>query len=240
MQALSSKPGLPGGRKHGEGKRKQEFGTTILHRAARIFRSGIRTLVLKAEPDVIRAGARLHGHAALRHPYWELIQAAMVIALQGNRARELAMPHLLIRNPCCSRKPSTWKVFAPEVAWVTQGGSEVLTSAWPSRPTSETMFCTMYARGYNPGATCHEVTTSGGSRMRWRRPPAPSCAPASSGGRRPHHARHRRGGPGGDLQMLEVYREVCEDVLAMAGVCRAERATRKSSPVPGLPIRWRP
>ena len=36
--------------------------------------------------------------------------------------------------------------FAPEVAWVTQGGTEPLTERLAIRPTSETIFCTMYAK----------------------------------------------------------------------------------------------
>ena len=35
--------------------------------------------------------------------------------------------------------------FAPEVAWVTQGGSEPLTARLGIRATSEAIFCTMYA-----------------------------------------------------------------------------------------------
>ena len=36
--------------------------------------------------------------------------------------------------------------FAPEVAWVTQGGTEKLQERLAVRPTSETIFCTMYAK----------------------------------------------------------------------------------------------
>ena len=36
--------------------------------------------------------------------------------------------------------------FAPEVAWVTQGGNEVLQERLAVRPTSETIFCTMFSR----------------------------------------------------------------------------------------------
>jgi prolyl-tRNA synthetase len=36
--------------------------------------------------------------------------------------------------------------FAPEVAWVTQGGLEPLQERLCVRPTSETLFCDYYAR----------------------------------------------------------------------------------------------
>ena len=36
--------------------------------------------------------------------------------------------------------------FAPEVAWVTQGGLEPLQERMCVRPTSETLFCDFYAQ----------------------------------------------------------------------------------------------
>ena len=48
--------------------------------------------------------------------------------------------------------------FAPEVAWVTQGGNEKLQERLAIRPTSETIFCAMYSKWVQLLArSAHEV-----------------------------------------------------------------------------------
>ena len=51
--------------------------------------------------------------------------------------------------------------FAPEVAWVTQGGLEPLQERLCVRPTSETLFCDFYQKTSTPTVTFRRYTTSG-------------------------------------------------------------------------------
>ena len=53
--------------------------------------------------------------------------------------------------------------FAPEVAWVTQGGTEPLTERLAVRPTSETIFCTMYAKWVQSLARSAAANTTSGA-----------------------------------------------------------------------------
>ena len=74
--------------------------------------------------------------------------------------------------------------FAPEVAWVTMGGSDKLEERLAVRPTSETMFCDHWSRVLHSYRELPMKYNQWCSVCAGRRPPVPSCAAASSGGRR--------------------------------------------------------
>ena len=75
--------------------------------------------------------------------------------------------------------------FAPEVAWVTQGGTEPLAERLAVRPTSETIFLHDVRQvGAELARPATQNTTSGAPSCAGRRPPAGSCARPSSSGRR--------------------------------------------------------
>lgn len=57
----------------------------------------------------------------------------------------VAMPLLIPESLLQEGKYSCRKRFAPEVAWVTQGGDNVLEERLCIRPTSEVSFCSHYA-----------------------------------------------------------------------------------------------
>ena len=64
--------------------------------------------------------------------------------------------------------------FAPEVAWVTHGGSEKLEERLCVRPTSETLFCEhLRPASSTPTATCPSCTTSGARVVRWEKTTRP-------------------------------------------------------------------
>ena len=50
------------------------------------------------------------------------------------------------RRACFRRKRIHVEGFAPEVAWVTQGGLETLQERLAVRPTSETLFCELFSK----------------------------------------------------------------------------------------------
>ena len=87
--------------------------------------------------------ASVKGFTILR-PYgyaiWENIQRLMDAEFKKTGHQNVAMP-VLIPESLLKKEGELVNGFAPEVAWVTMGGSEKLEERLAFRPTSETMFC---------------------------------------------------------------------------------------------------
>ena len=87
--------------------------------------------------------ASVKGFMILR-PYgyaiWENIQRIMDGMFKKTGHVNVAMP-VLIPESLLKKEGELVEGFAPEVAWVTMGGSEKLEERLAFRPTSETMFC---------------------------------------------------------------------------------------------------
>ena len=86
--------------------------------------------------------------------------------------------------------------FAPEVAWVTAGGSDPLEERLAVRPTSETMFCDHFSHVLHSYRDLPMLYNQWCSVVRWENPLARSCAPVSSGGRKAIPSTRLRGGQG--------------------------------------------
>lgn len=74
---------------------------------------------------------------------WEAIQKHLDDRFKATGVRNVYMP-LLIPESLLKKEGELVNGFAPEVAWVTHGGSEELTERLCVRPTSETMFSDFY------------------------------------------------------------------------------------------------
>ncbi len=87
--------------------------------------------------------ASVKGFTILR-PYgyaiWENMQRIMDAEFKKTGHENVAMP-VLIPESLLKKEGELVNGFAPEVAWVTMGGSEKLEERLAFRPTSETMFC---------------------------------------------------------------------------------------------------
>jgi len=92
--------------------------------------------------------ASVKGFTILR-PYgyaiWENIQQIMDGEFKKTGHQNVAMP-VLIPESLLKKEGELVNGFAPEVAWVTKGGSEELEEPLAFRPTSETMFCDHWSR----------------------------------------------------------------------------------------------
>lgn len=75
---------------------------------------------------------------------WENIQRIFDGMIKETGHENVAMP-LLIPESLLTKEKDHVEGFAPEVAWVTHGGSEKLEERLCIRPTSETLFCEHYA-----------------------------------------------------------------------------------------------
>jgi len=76
---------------------------------------------------------------------WELIQKELDARFKATGHENVAMP-VLIPESLLQKEGELVNGFAPEVAWVTMGGSDKLEERLAVRPTSETMFCDHWSR----------------------------------------------------------------------------------------------
>ena len=92
--------------------------------------------------------ASVKGFTILR-PYgyaiWENMQRILDGEFKKTGHQNVAMP-VLIPESLLKKEGELVNGFAPEVAWVTMGGSEELEERLAFRPTSETMFCDHWSR----------------------------------------------------------------------------------------------
>ena len=75
---------------------------------------------------------------------WELIQKNLDARFKETGHENVYMP-MFIPESLLNKEKEHVEGFAPEVAWVTHGGSEPLAERICVRPTSETLFCEHYA-----------------------------------------------------------------------------------------------
>ncbi len=75
---------------------------------------------------------------------WENIQYILDTKFKETGHENIYMP-MFIPESLLKKEKDHVEGFAPEVAWVTMGGSEKLTERLCVRPTSETLFCEHYA-----------------------------------------------------------------------------------------------
>ena len=74
---------------------------------------------------------------------WENIQKEMDARFKKNGVQNVYLP-VFIPESLLEREKDHVEGFAPEVAWVTQGGLNPLQEKLCVRPTSETLFCDFY------------------------------------------------------------------------------------------------
>lgn len=160
----------------------------------------------------------VRGCMALR-PYgnriWELIREQLDQRFRDTGHENVSMP-MLIPESLLLKEAEHVEGFAPEVAWVTQGGSEPLQERLAVRPTSETLFCTMFAKWVQSWRDLPMKYNQWCSVMRWEKTTRPFLRTSEFWWQEGHtvHATAEEAHEEA-LLMLEIYREFCENVLAM-------------------------
>ena len=106
--------------------------------------------------------------------------------------------------------------FAPEVAWVTHGGLEPLQERLCVRPTSETLFCDFYANDIHSYRDLPKVYNQWCSVVRWEKTTRPFLRSREFLWQEGHTA-HATAEEAEErtIQMLNVYANFCEEVLAI-------------------------
>lgn len=150
---------------------------------------------------------------------WELIQKQMDAEFKRTGHKNVSMP-MLIPESLLLKEADHVEGFAPEVAWVTQGGTEQLTERLAIRPTSETIFCTMYARWVQSWRDLPLLYNQWCSVMRWEKTTRPFLRTSEFLWQEGHtiHATAEEAQEE-TMKMLGVYRDFCEQILAIPVYC---------------------
>ena len=152
------------------------------------------------------------GFVVLR-PYgyaiWENIQKNLDSRFKATGHENVAMP-VLIPESLLKKEGELVNGFAPEVAWVTAGGSDPLEERLAVRPTSETMFCDHFSHVLHSYRDLPMLYNQWCSVVRWEKihPSVPAHPRVLVAGR-PHHPRDRRGSQGRDRAAAELLRRLC-------------------------------
>lgn len=123
---------------------------------------------------------------------------------------------LLIPESLLNKEAEHVEGFAPEVAWVTQGGNKVLEERLAVRPTSETIICTMYAKWLNSYRQLPFLYNQWNSVVRWEKSTRPFLRTSEFLWQEGHTIHETEEEAVEEtLQQLATYKKVAEDLMAI-------------------------
>ncbi len=172
-------------------------------------------IVLKAELADYTA---IKGFISIR-PYgyaiWENIQNYADMRFKEHGVKNVSMP-VLIPESLLEKEEEHVEGFAPEVAWVTIGGGEKLEERLCVRPTSETIFSTMYSKWLNSWRDLPFLYNQWCSVLRWEKETRPFLRSREFLWQEGHTIHETpEEAKQFTLDMLEVYSDVIENLLAI-------------------------
>ncbi len=146
---------------------------------------------------------------------WENIKSELDRRFKETGVENVSMP-LLIPESLLNKEKDHIEGFAPEVAWVTYGGEEELTERYCIRPTSETLFCDFYHDDIQSYRDLPKVYNQWCSVVRWEKETRPFLRSREFLWQEGHtaHATEEEAQER-TIQMLNVYADFCEEVLAI-------------------------
>lgn len=146
---------------------------------------------------------------------WENIQAELDRRFKETGVENVSMP-MFIPEGLLQKEKDHVEGFAPEVAWVTHGGLEPLQERLCVRPTSETLFCDFYAKDIQSHRDLPRVYNQWCSVVRWEKTTRPFLRSREFLWQEGHTA-HATAQEAQErtIQMLHVYADFCEEVLAI-------------------------
>ncbi len=146
---------------------------------------------------------------------WENIQKQMDARFKAIGVENVYMP-MFIPESLLDKEKDHVEGFAPEVAWVTQGGAETLPERLCVRPTSETLFCDLYANIVQSYRDLPKVYNQWCSVVRWEKTTRPFLRSSEFLWQEGHTA-HATAEEAEEwtVRMLNVYADFCEEVLAI-------------------------
>ena len=158
---------------------------------------------------------------------WENIQAVADKRFKELGHQNIMMP-MLIPESLLNKEADHIEGFAPEVAWVTHGGNKKLEERLCVRPTSEVLFCDYYKDAIKSYRDLPKKYNQWCSVVRWEKETRPFLRTREFLWQEGHtmHATAEEAMKETD-QMLEVYREIYEDYLAIPVVAGKKTESEK-------------
>lgn len=146
---------------------------------------------------------------------WENIQRELDDRFRATGHKNAYFP-LFIPESLLKKEAEHVEGFAPEVAWVTHGGSEELAERLVVRPTSETIICAMYAKWIQSYRDLPMLLNQWCSVVRWEKATRPFLRTSEFLWQEGHtvHATEEEAQEE-TMKMLHVYKEFAENVLAI-------------------------
>ena len=146
---------------------------------------------------------------------WENIQKILDGMFKETGHENVCMP-MFIPESLLQKEKDHVEGFAPEVAWVTHGGSEKLEDRLCVRPTSETLFCEHYSNIVHSYRDLPKLYNQWVSVVRWEKTTRPFLRSREFLWQEGHtiHATAEEAIEETE-KMLNVYADFCENSLAM-------------------------
>ena len=174
--------------------------TDIVKKADSIDYSGVRGCMV----------IRPYGYAI-----WENIQKQLNKMFKETGHENVYMP-MFIPEGLLQKEKDHVEGFAPEVAWVTHGGSEKLQERLCVRPTSETLFCSHYADIIHSFRDLPKLYNQWCSVVRWEKTTRPFLRSVEFLWQEGHTAHATKEDALEETEkMLNIYAKFCEDYLAI-------------------------
>ena len=146
---------------------------------------------------------------------WEHMQKILDEKFKETGHENVCMP-MFIPESLLQKEKDHVEGFAPEVAWVTHGGSEQLEERLCVRPTSETLFCEHYSNIIHSHRDLPKLYNQWVSVVRWEKTTRPFLRSREFLWQEGHtiHATAKEAIEETE-RMLNVYADFCENYLAM-------------------------
>ena len=157
---------------------------------------------------------------------WENIQHELDKRFKATGVENVYMP-MFIPESLLQKEKDHVEGFAPEVAWVTHGGLNELQERMCVRPTSETLFCDFYAKEIQSYRDLPKMYNQWCSVVRWEKETRPFLRSREFLWQEGHTA-HATAEESKERteQMLNLYADFCEQVLAMP-VIRGQKTEKE-------------
>jgi prolyl-tRNA synthetase len=185
--------------------------------------------------DVVRRAeladySPVKGCMAIR-PYgyaiWELIQSQLDARLKATGHVNAYFP-LFVPESLLLKEAEHVEGFAPEVAWVTHGGTEKLEERLAIRPTSEVIIGTMYAKWIQSWRDLPVLINQWANIVRWEKVTRPFLRTTEFLWQEGHTAHETAEEAEAEtLKILDLYKDFAERVLAMPVLTGPKTASEK-------------
>ena len=173
--------------------------------------------------DVVKK-AELTGYTSVKgcmvfkpagYAIWENIRNELDRRFKATGVENVYLP-MFIPESLLNKEKDHVEGFAPEVAWVTHGGLNELQERMCVRPTSETLFCDLYAKDIHSYRDLPKVYNQWCSVVRWEKTTRPFLRSREFLWQEGHtaHATAEEAEERTEL-MLNVYADFLEDFLAI-------------------------